>query len=80
MTKTNQGRFPEGMSTPSLRALEAAGIRSVRDLARWTEADLSTLHGVGPKVLGVLRAAMSAERIHFVADASARQPKQRGGS
>ena len=56
----NQASFPPGVSGPALRALKAAGVRSLADLTRWTEADLAALHGMGPKALGVLRAALKA--------------------
>jgi hypothetical protein len=47
------------MSGPALRALSVAGIRSMDDLTRWTEADLSGLHGMGPKGIRVLRGALA---------------------
>ena len=59
-THPNRAAFPAGVSGPALRALAAAGVRSVADLARWTEGDLATLHGMGPKALGALRAALEA--------------------
>jgi hypothetical protein len=58
-THPNQAAFPPGVSGPALRALRAAGVQSVADLAGWTEADLAALHGMGPKALGVLRAALA---------------------
>jgi DNA-directed RNA polymerase alpha subunit len=54
-THPNRAAFPAGMSGPSLRALANAGIRSMDDVTRWTEADLAALHGMGPKALAVLR-------------------------
>ena len=59
-THPNQDAFPNGMSGPSLRALANAGIRSMADVARWREADLAQLHGMGPKALGLLKAALEA--------------------
>jgi predicted flap endonuclease-1-like 5' DNA nuclease len=53
------------VSGPALRALHALGVRAVADLARWRETDLAALHGVGPKVIGVLRAALAAEGRRF---------------
>ena len=58
VTHPNRAAFPAGVSGPALRALQAAGIRSVADLAGWTEAELSALHGMGPKALEVLRASL----------------------
>jgi predicted flap endonuclease-1-like 5' DNA nuclease len=59
-THPNRAAFPSGVGGPALRALASAGIRSMADLARWTEADLVRLHGMGPKALGALRTALEA--------------------
>jgi DNA-directed RNA polymerase alpha subunit len=59
-THPNRAAFPTGLSGPALRALHAAGIRSVADLTRWTESDLAALHGMGPKGLDALRTALAA--------------------
>lgn len=64
-THPNQDAFPKGMSGPSLRALANAGIRSMGDVARWREADLAQLHGMGPKALGILQAALEARGKRF---------------
>ena len=61
----NQSAFPRGMSGPALRALNAAGVRSVAELSRWTEAELAALHGMGPKALAVLRDALEASGARF---------------
>jgi hypothetical protein len=60
-THPNAASFPPGLGGPALRALAGAGIRSMTDLARWTEADLSRLHGMGPKALEVLKSALAAK-------------------
>ena len=57
-THPNRDAFPPGMSGPSLRALRTAGVRSLDELTRWTRRDLAALHGMGPKALGVLQAAL----------------------
>jgi Helix-hairpin-helix domain len=67
-THPNQAAFPPGVGGPALRALSSAGIRSVADLARWTEADLAKLHGLGPKALGVLHSALEASGRSFRRD------------
>jgi hypothetical protein len=64
-THPNAGAFPKGVSGPALRALAGAGIRSLTDLERWTEPDLVRLHGMGPKVLGILKDALAAEGRRF---------------
>ena len=58
-THPNRDAFPAGMSGPSLRALDAAGVRSMDDLTRRTERELAALHGMGPKALRILREALA---------------------
>ena len=60
-THPNAAAFPSGMSGPALRALAHAGVRSMSDLARWTEKDLLALHGMGPKGVRVLKAALAEQ-------------------
>ncbi|MBI3567908.1 MAG: DNA-binding protein [Gemmatimonadetes bacterium] len=57
-THPNAAAFPSGMSGPALRALANAGITSLTHLTRWTRADLRALHGMGPKAIIVLDAAL----------------------
>lgn len=64
-THPNRAAFPSGVGGPALRALAGAGVCSVADLAKWTEADLAKLHGMGPKALGVLRDALAASGRNF---------------
>jgi hypothetical protein len=68
VTHPNKAGFPPGLGGPALRALDSAGIRSIADLVRWTEADLARLHGMGPKALGVLRTALEASGGSFRRD------------
>lgn len=53
------------LSAPAHRALENAGYRTIEDLSRITEQQLLALHGVGPKVLPELRAALGAAGLSF---------------
>ena len=45
-------KLPEGMGSPARRALTAAGIETLEDLTRISEAELMKLHGMGPKHFG----------------------------
>lgn len=54
------GDLPADLGRPATRALAAAGIRTLDDVARHTEAELVALHGVGPRAIGVLVAALGA--------------------
>lgn len=56
--------FPK-LSAPAFRALDAAGVTQLRDLTRFTEQELLSLHGFGPKALRQLREALSARGMNF---------------
>lgn len=60
-THPNSAAFPAGLSGPALRALNTAGITSMKELTHWTEAELLELHGMGPKGTRVLREALARE-------------------
>ncbi|HAM23470.1 MAG TPA: DNA-binding protein [Actinobacteria bacterium] len=53
--------FPSGVSAPAIRAFTAAGYRNVRELAGVPAGELAQLHGVGPKALRIVQAALEAE-------------------
>lgn len=64
-THPNRTAFPAGLSGPALRALATAGIRSMADLERWSEAGLAALHGMGPKGIRVLREDLAVRGRQF---------------
>ena len=43
---------------PAHRALQAAGIETLEQLAEFRESELLALHGFGPKALGILKAVL----------------------
>ena len=46
------------IGTPASRGLGAAGITALRQLAGVPREDLAKLHGVGPKALNIIEAAL----------------------
>ena len=52
--------LPTALGRPALRALAAAGLTTLPAVARLTEQELLALHGVGPKAVRLLRAALAA--------------------
>ena len=60
-THPNAAAFPAGLSGPALRALAQARVRSMSDVMKWTEADLVKLHGMGPKAIRTLKAALAEQ-------------------
>lgn len=51
--------FPEGTSNPARRALAAAGYDSLESVADVPDKKLLALHGVGPKAIRLIRAALA---------------------
>lgn len=50
-------RLPR-IGAPATRALEAAGYTSLSDLAGVSRAHLAELHGVGPRAIEIIQAAL----------------------
>jgi DNA-directed RNA polymerase alpha subunit len=59
--------FPS-IGAPSFRALDNAGIGSLTDLSRYSEKELLSLHGFGPKALRILKAALNDRGLGFAED------------
>ncbi len=57
------------VAAPARRALAAAGIASLEDLARAKAADLAQLHGMGAKGLDILRRKLSVRGLTFADEA-----------
>lgn len=64
-----ESSLPKGIGKPALRALASAGVSRLDQVARFTEAQLMALHGVGPKAIGVIKAALEAEGKSLAKDA-----------
>ncbi|MEP6831759.1 MAG: hypothetical protein ABJB74_00135 [Gemmatimonas sp.] len=61
MTATKRSAFPAGVAQPAVRALASIGVTKLEQLAKHREADVAELHGMGPKALGILKAALKAQ-------------------
>ncbi len=53
------------IGAPARRALHAAGITRLDQLTALTAAEVAALHGVGPKAVDVLRAALGDRGLSF---------------
>lgn len=53
------------IAAPAMRALASVRVTSVEDLARFSEKEISELHGMGPNALGKLKEAMKAAGVEF---------------
>lgn len=54
-----------GIAAPAKRALAAAGVTKVADLSRFTEDEVKSWHGIGPRVMVALKELMVAQAIRF---------------
>jgi uncharacterized protein YdhG (YjbR/CyaY superfamily) len=57
--------FLSGLSAPARRALENKGIKTLKQLAKLTEAGLLSLHGMGKASLPKLRSELKNAGLHF---------------
>jgi hypothetical protein len=53
------------LAKPALRALAAGGYTRLEQFTRIQEADLLALHSMGPKAMGLIRAALRARGLSF---------------
>ena len=59
-----KGDLPK-LAAPAQRALAGAGIQNLKDLTRFSEAEIKGLHGIGPNALKELRRAMKENGFSF---------------
>ena len=53
------------LSAPALRALENKGIKTVKQLSKFTESEILELHGIGASSIPILKKALKAEKLTF---------------
>lgn len=53
------------ISKPAQRALDSINVKTLEDVARYSEAELLELHGFGPKGIRILREAMDEHGLKF---------------
>lgn len=63
--KKQNSDLPPKLGAPAERALANAGIKSLKNLTRFTEAQIKQLHGIGPNAMGKLRQALAEEGLSF---------------
>lgn len=71
MSDGSDSGFPARMAKPAERALVNAGITSLEQLANYSESNIAKLHGMGPKALGQLNAALQERGLSFADGADA---------
>lgn len=66
--EVQETEFPRRLGKVAPRELAAHGLTRFEQLARVTERDLLSIHGVGPKAVTILREEMSARGLSFKHD------------
>ncbi len=59
--------FPK-LSAPAQRALAGAGIKNLKQLSKFSEAQIKGLHGIGPNAMVELRRALKKQGLSFTND------------
>lgn len=54
-----EGGLPKAIGRPATRALHLAGVTTLDQVAKRTEAELLALHGIGPKAIRILNATLA---------------------
>ncbi len=62
--ETRSKELPK-VSAPAQRALAAAGVHDLNDLARFSEVEVKKWHGIGPNALEKLRRALQEQGLSF---------------
>lgn len=57
--------FLSKLSAPAFRALQNAGIKTLKQLSKHTEKEIAGLHGMGPSAIKILKAELKKERLTF---------------
>ena len=57
--------LPPKLGAPAERALAGAGIKNLKQLTKFSEAEIKQLHGVGPNAIGKLRQALAEKGLSF---------------
>jgi hypothetical protein len=63
--KQPETAFLSTLAAPARRALENHGIKTAKQLSKFSEADILAFHGMGPGSLPKLRAALKKEGLSF---------------
>ncbi|MGO1536293.1 MAG: hypothetical protein ACTHWM_05165 [Yaniella sp.] len=59
------GDLPDAIGKTAARVLQLEGVDSLAKVSLHTERQLLALHGVGPKVIRLLREALVAKGLNF---------------
>ena len=57
--------FIDSLPAPARRALANAGYTHIEQFTKFSEAEVSRLHGMGPKSVELIRRALAAKGLSF---------------
>lgn len=60
-----QGSDLPKIGAPATRALDLVGVQRLADLTRFSEKEITQLHGVGPNAINKLRLALHEKGLSF---------------
>ena len=63
--KKQESDLPAKLGAPAERAIAGAGITTLKQLTKFSEAEIKELHGVGPNAMGKLRLALEEKGLSF---------------
>src|SRR5687768_15642608 len=63
--KKQASDLPIKLGAPAERALAGVGITTLKQLTKFSEAEIKELHGVGPNAIGRLRLALEEKGLSF---------------
>ncbi|MBD0295083.1 MAG: hypothetical protein ICV84_07775 [Flavisolibacter sp.] len=63
--RKSQNGFLSLLNAPARRALEAKGIRTLKQLSGFSESEIVSLHGIGPSSMPVLRKSLAEKGFTF---------------
>ena len=74
----NDSDLPEGLAAPARRVLAQAGFIRLQQFTDLTEAEVSQLHGMGPKAIELIRLALAAKGLTFSNSPATRRSRAPG--
>ncbi|PGS49570.1 DNA-binding protein [Bacillus sp. AFS041924] len=61
----SENSLPAGLAKPAIRALTAAGYIHLDQFTQLSEAEISKLHGMGPKGIKTIKTALEEKGLTF---------------
>ena len=65
MSNQAKNSFLSLLTAPARRALDSKGIKTIQQLAKFSEAEILALHGIGKSAVPILRSALDEQSLSF---------------